>query len=101
MTDSGSIDADRAFAKAARARRRAAAVRRLRGEAAEIPRAVADIRRGIREIPLDAIRGTLEPARAGLFDRGFRPARSAIAGAACGSYATDTTGSQWPSLAAR
>jgi hypothetical protein len=88
MTGSGPIDADRAFAKAARARRRAGAVRWLRGEAAERgrlavfdaterPRAVAEIGRGSREIPLDAIRGTLEPARARLFDRGFRPARSA------------------------
>ena len=88
MTGSGPIDADRAFAKAAGARRRAAAARWLRGEpaecgrlavyeATEIPRVVAEIRRGIPEIPLEAIRGTLEPARARLFDRGFRPAPGA------------------------
>jgi len=32
--------------------------------------------RGLREIPLDAIGGTLEPNRAADFDRGFRPAPS-------------------------
>ena len=33
--------------------------------------------RGIREIPLDAIGGTLEPSRAALFDGCFRPAARA------------------------
>ena len=33
----------------------------------------------IREIPLDAIVGTLEPSRARLFDRCFRPARTSRA----------------------
>jgi hypothetical protein len=33
--------------------------------------------RGIREIPLEEIRGTLEPSRATLFDGCFRPARRA------------------------
>jgi len=31
----------------------------------------------VREIPIDAIVGTVEPARAGLFDSCFRPARAA------------------------
>src|SRR5919197_830030 len=33
----------------------------------------------VREIPIDAIIGTVEPARAALFDRCFRPARAARA----------------------
>ena len=33
--------------------------------------------RGIREIPIDSINGTLEPSRARLFDRCFRPAAAA------------------------
>jgi hypothetical protein len=81
-------DADRAFAQASRAGRRSALARRLRREAVteeELPvfdeRAVASARplpgRGICEIPLEAIRGTLEPGRARMFDRRFRPAESA------------------------
>jgi hypothetical protein len=31
--------------------------------------------RGVREIPLDAIKGTIEPNRAAQFDEDFRPAR--------------------------
>ena len=69
----------------ARSRRRAALARRLRREPAgrgQLPvydeRAltarVRSAARGLREIPLDAIRGTLEPSRAPLFDRCFRPA---------------------------
>ena len=84
MTGSGPIDAERAFAREARARRRAALARRLRREPASCGRlAVVDERevgtrpgaavRGVREIPLHAIRATLEPSRASLFDRSFRP----------------------------
>ena len=41
--------------------------------AVEPPRA---LRGGLREIPLDAIRGTLEPSRAAQFDAAFRPVSS-------------------------
>ncbi len=86
LTGSGPIDAERAFRREARARRRAALVRRLRGQPARCGRlAVFDERRlrhgsttsvrgGVREIPIDAISGTLEPTRATLFDADFRPA---------------------------
>jgi hypothetical protein len=86
MTGSDSIDAERAFTRSARARRRAAMLRRLRRHpAAEARLAVYDeprtrgsrLERGIREIPLCAIRGTLEPSRAGMFDADFRPAPAA------------------------
>jgi hypothetical protein len=85
LTGSGSIDAERAFTRAARARRRAALASRLRREPATCARrlAVFDERdlarsfarpgRALREIPLCAIRGTLEPSRANLFDADFRP----------------------------
>ena len=39
-------------------------------------RTAAAADRGLREIPLDAIRGTLEPNRAAQFDADFRPAAS-------------------------
>jgi hypothetical protein len=85
LTGAGQIDAERAFSRAARARRVAALLRRLRGEPAEcgrlevyderrLSRRGARPERGVREIPLDAIGGTLEPSRAAQFDRGFRPA---------------------------
>jgi hypothetical protein len=87
MTGSGQIDAESAFTRVARARRRASVARRLRREPAGRDRlAVYDERalprsgvpgRGIREIPLEAISGTLEPSRATLFDRCFRPAGGA------------------------
>src|SRR4051794_17900611 len=88
MTGSGPVDADRAFSRAARSRKRAALVRRLRRAAAGsdcLPlydgRAVSVARprpgRRLREIPVDAIRGTLEPSRTALFDDQFRPAGSA------------------------
>jgi hypothetical protein len=78
------MDAERAFVRANRARRRAALARVLRGRPAECGRlAVHDERTarrrggavgaGIREIPVDAIVGSLEPARARLFDERFRP----------------------------
>ena len=74
------FEAERAFKRAARARRRAALVGRLRR--CERRLAVYDdaghsltgSRRGPLEIPLDAIRGTTEPNRAAQFDDAFRPA---------------------------
>jgi hypothetical protein len=77
------IEAERAFKRAARARRRAALVgrvkrrgRRLCGLAVydESRRSASGARRGLHEIPLDAIRGTTEPNRAAQFDHEFRPA---------------------------
>jgi hypothetical protein len=83
MTGAGHIDAERAFTRARRSRRRAALARWLRhAGAGTLP--VADVqafrsapphvRRSIREIPLTAIRSTLEPSKAALFDCSFRPA---------------------------
>jgi hypothetical protein len=83
MTGSGQLDAEQAFARAVRGRRRAAVRRLLRradddamlpvfDEGAPVPSG-----RGVREIPVDAIRGTVEPSRAALFDPAFRPARAA------------------------
>jgi hypothetical protein len=90
MTGSAPFDAERAFSRVTRARRRAALARRLRRKPPETGRlAVYDERtpqgalarpgRGVREIPLDAIRATLEPGRARVFDCCFRPAASARA----------------------
>jgi hypothetical protein len=83
MTGSYAIDAERAFTRASRARWRAAVARRLRRLPAACGRLpVYDergvdrrVRRpgGIREIPLEAIAGTVEPSRATLFDGSFRP----------------------------
>jgi hypothetical protein len=89
-TGSPLIDAERAFVRAARARRRASLVgrlRRARGAGSRLPvyderqvgRGRTAARRGVREIPIEAIRGTTEPARADLFDADFRPARAAQA----------------------
>jgi len=80
LTGSVQIDAERAFARAARGRRLASLIGRLRGQRARtLPiyhpasqRVV--VRRGVQAIPLDAIRGTLEPTRAEDFDAEFRPA---------------------------
>ena len=80
LTGSVHIDAQRAFDRAARGRRVAALRRRLRGQSSRtLPihdpaRARVAPRRGVREIPLDAITGTLEPTRAEDFDPEFRPA---------------------------
>ena len=84
MTGSHAIDAERAFSRAARARRRATLRRWLRGErggqlAVYDERTWASAARGVREIPLAAILGTVEPSRASLFDRCFRPAAAARA----------------------
>jgi hypothetical protein len=88
MTGSSRMDAEIAFTRTARARRRAALLRSLRRRSAEATRlavyepsklapAKPDGRHGLREIPLDQINGTLEPSRARLFDRSFRPAPEA------------------------
>jgi hypothetical protein len=85
MTGTGHLDAQRAFDRAARSRRRAALARWLRREQSSRLCVYRDsstggaVARGIREIPLDRIRGTLEPSRAQLFDGGFRPAPRARA----------------------
>jgi len=84
-TGSGYIDAERAFTRINRARRRAALVRALRRQPSECGRlpvfdelrsALERVapRGGRREIPLCAIRGTLEPSRSSQFDPDFRPA---------------------------
>jgi hypothetical protein len=86
-TGSGLIDAEYAFTRARRASRRAALARSLRRDgAARRLRVFCGFERGrsfgggLREIPLDAIHGTLEPTRASQFDACFRPiARSARA----------------------
>jgi hypothetical protein len=84
LTGSPLADAEKAFARARRARRRAAVmhtVTRGRREARQLrvvgesPRASAGGQ--IREIPLALITGTLEPTRAAMFDADFRPAPSA------------------------
>ena len=87
MTGSPAIDAERAFSREARARRLAALLRRLRGQPAACGRLCvyderalrggATIGRGVREVPLAAICGTVEPSRAKLFDPSFRPAAPA------------------------
>jgi len=88
-TGSPTIDAERAFTRAVGRRRRAALARVLHlapagsgslpvfdeRELNHGPR--RDVRIGTREIPLEAISGTLEPSRASMFDRDFRPARAA------------------------
>jgi hypothetical protein len=84
LTGSGHIDAERAFERASRGRRCAALIRRLRRQPGACL-ALFDERRlparrrpgiGVREIPLAAINGTLEPSRAAQFDNQFRPARA-------------------------
>jgi hypothetical protein len=82
LTGSSRMDAERAFSTANRARRRALFVCRLRSRLRRVcgglpvfdMLAVADAGpRGVREIPLDAISGTVEPSRAREFDWDFRP----------------------------
>jgi hypothetical protein len=77
------MEAEKAFRRASRARRRAALVARLRRGARRCGLAVFDETRrsgpraapGVREIPLDAIKGTTEPNRAAHFSEDFRPAK--------------------------
>jgi hypothetical protein len=81
-TGSDRIDAERAFLRVTRQRRRAALGCRLRrGGCTALPvydSAPTAVRAlGVREIPLDAIEGTLEPSRSAMFDQAFRPARVA------------------------
>jgi hypothetical protein len=84
-TGSGLIDAEYAFTRARRASRRAALARSLRlGTTARRLPVHCTSRRprvpgsdGLREIPLDAISGTLEPTRAAQFDGAFRPVTKA------------------------
>jgi hypothetical protein len=86
LTGSPLIDAERAFARASGARRRAALLARLLRRKDNLGLAVLDsscMRAGslpaVREIALTAISGTVEPARAMLFDGRFRPTRAARA----------------------
>lgn len=72
------MDAERAFARERRARHRAALTRR----SGSLPVYDETQRRasGIparREIPVEAITGTVEPSRAALFDCAFRPGKLA------------------------
>ena len=83
------MQAEQAFEHAARARRRAALACRLRHRGARCGSSLPVLdgdgarsrptgtRSGIRDIPLDSIRGTLEPNRAAQFDPDFRPASPA------------------------
>jgi len=89
MTGSPQIDAERAFTRARRARRLGTILGSLRGggaracgrlpvyDARQLACGGAASGRRIREIPLGAISGTIEPTRAKLFDSAFRPAGAA------------------------
>jgi hypothetical protein len=88
MTGSAPMDAERAFRRVSRARRLSSLWQRLRGDrpgrlavvdGRSLPRSSVRPERGVREIPVDAITGTLEPSKASLFDRMFRPAAAARA----------------------
>jgi hypothetical protein len=77
-------EAETAFGRVHRARRRASLLCKLKtlgrcssGLAVHEPPVGAGRRAERREIPVDAIAGTLEPNRAAHFDGGFRPARPA------------------------
>jgi ParB-like nuclease domain len=77
-TGAAMIDAEHAFSRA----RRGARLRRLRRARVQLPvyeKAAPGVAtaRGIREIPLEAISGTLEPSRARQFDDAFQPLRAA------------------------
>ena len=75
-------EAERAFGKAVRARRRASLLQRLLRRCTDCAslliydahdRGRSRAGHGARDIPLDAIAGSLEPHRAAQFDREFRP----------------------------
>jgi hypothetical protein len=87
LTGSPPIDAERAFARASRARRRAALLATLLRRKENLglavldpscPRATEGVP-AVREIAITEISGTVEPARAMLFDGHFRPTRAARA----------------------
>ena len=75
------MDAQRAFDKVSRAQRRSAIVNRLRRQCADCARLqvhdtmyrTARHAAGVKEIPLEQISATVEPARARQFDADFRP----------------------------
>lgn len=87
LTGSPLVDAERAFARASRARRRAALLAMLLRRKDNLGLAVLDSScmraaasvPAVREIAITAISGTVEPARAMLFDGRFRPTRAARA----------------------
>jgi len=85
MSSWGQMEAEKAFSSAARARRRASLAQRLRGcravcgrlavhDETQLRSGSAPASLGLREIPLEAISGTVEPNRAAQFDSQFRPA---------------------------
>ena len=110
MTGSPPVDAERAFTRMRRSRRRAALLRRVRREPAthgQLPvyderelQGRTRLRLGLHEIPLASIRCTLEPNKAPLFDRDFRPAPVARSATPTRS-ATATTASPSRGRAAR
>jgi len=75
------MDAQRAFDKVSRAQRRSAIVNRIRRQCSECARLqvhdtvyrTARHAAGVKEIPLEQISATVEPARARQFDADFRP----------------------------
>ena len=78
----GAAEAERAFGKAVRARWRASLLRRLLRRCADCAKLLtydvpgrrgARVGHGVRDIPLDAIAGSVEPHRAAQFDCEFRP----------------------------
>jgi hypothetical protein len=89
MTGAGHVDAERAFSRAVNQRRRDAVLGRVRRrrtaarlpvlDASALSAAAGQIgARGVREIPIDAISGTIEPSKASLFDAAFRPRAAAV-----------------------
>ena len=75
-------EGERAFSRAVRARRRAMLAQRLRRRCRDCVRLAVHAARGgaggvVREIPLAAITGSVEPNRAAHFDRDFRPSPAA------------------------
>jgi hypothetical protein len=76
-------EAERAFGKAVRARRRASLMRRALRRCIECASLgvfdgnglTRSAGRGVRDIPIEAIAGTLEPHRAAQFDGEFRPTK--------------------------